>query len=112
MTLAPDGKKAYVAVLGPGNVKVIDTGSHRVTGTVNVGPPGTDPFNIAVTSHAVYVTDQGAGTLTVIDPKTLKVTATLALGNSPYGVAVASSGSATGAGPEAGSVSLTRTGGR
>jgi YVTN family beta-propeller protein len=43
---------------------------------------------MAVTSSAVYVTEQGAGTLTVIDPKTLKVVATVTVGNSPYGVAV------------------------
>jgi YVTN family beta-propeller protein len=53
-----------------------------------VGPPQTDPFNIAVTSSAVYVTDQGAGTLTVIDAKALKVAATITVGDSPYGVAV------------------------
>ena len=52
-----------------------------------MGPPGTDPFNIAVTSDAVYVTEQGAGTLTVLDPTTLKVLATVSVGNSPYGVA-------------------------
>jgi YVTN family beta-propeller protein len=52
-----------------------------------VGPPQTDPFNIAVTPGAVYVTEQGAGTLTVINPNTLKVTATITVGNSPYGVA-------------------------
>ncbi|MFJ9034361.1 Dyp-type peroxidase domain-containing protein [Streptomyces sp. NPDC102274] len=88
VTLAPDGKKAYAAVLGPGDVAVIDTASRRVTGKAHVGPPGTDPFNIAVTSDTVYVTDQGAGTFSIIDRATLKVTATLTLGNSPYGVAV------------------------
>jgi YVTN family beta-propeller protein len=34
------------------------------------------------------VADQGANTLSVIDPSTLKVTATVATGNSPYGIAV------------------------
>jgi YVTN family beta-propeller protein len=69
---------------------VIDTRRHRVSATVSVGPPGTDPFNVAAASSAVYVTEQGAGTLTVIDPKTLKVVATVTVGNSPYGVAVGS----------------------
>jgi len=88
VTLAPSGQSAYAAILGPGDVSAISTQTHRISGTVNVGPPQTDPFNIAVTSSAVYVTDQGAGTLTVIDPKALKVAATITVGNSPYGVAV------------------------
>ncbi len=88
VALAPDGRSAYVAVLGPGNVSAISTRTHRISGTVNIGPPQTDPFNIAVTSRALYVTNQGAGTLTVIDPKALKVTATVTVGESPCGVAV------------------------
>jgi YVTN family beta-propeller protein len=67
---------------------VIDTRSHRVLATVSVGTPGTDPFNLAVTSSAVYVTNQGNQTLTVIDPKTHKVVATVPVGNDAYGVAV------------------------
>lgn len=78
---------AYAAILGPGDVSVISTSTDRISGTVHVGPPGTDPFSIAVTPGAVYVADQGANTLTVINPTTLKVTATINVGNSPYGVA-------------------------
>ena len=37
---------------------------------------------------AVYVANQGANTLSVIDPSTFKTTATIATGNSPYGIAV------------------------
>jgi YVTN family beta-propeller protein len=88
VTLAPSGQSAYAAILGPGNVSAISTRTHRIWGTVNVGPPQTDPFNIAVTSSAVYVTNQGAGTVAVIDPKALKVVATITVGNGPYGVAV------------------------
>ena len=64
-------------MLGPGNVSAISTQTNRISGTINVGPPGTDPFNIAATSSAIYVTDQGASTLTVINPSALKVTATV-----------------------------------
>ncbi|MCW2859590.1 MAG: beta-propeller repeat protein [Actinoallomurus sp.] len=87
VALSPDGRSAYAAVLGPGNVSVIDTRSHRVSRTVSVGPPGTDPFNVAATSRAIYVTEQGAGTLTVINPKTLKIVVTVTVGTSPDGVA-------------------------
>lgn len=85
--LEPAGRWAYVTVLGPGNVSAISTQTHRISGTVNVGPPQTDPFNVAVTSRAVYVTNQGAGTLTVTATETLTVTATVTVGNNPYGVA-------------------------
>jgi YVTN family beta-propeller protein len=88
VALGPDGRSAYAAVLGPGNVSAIDTQTHRIWRTVNIGPPQTSPFNIAVTSRAIYVTDQGAGTLTVIDPTTLNVAATVTVGTSRYGVAV------------------------
>ena len=53
-----------------------------------MGTPGTDPFNLAVTPSAVYVTEQGVPTLTVIDPKTQKVVANITVGNDAYGVAV------------------------
>lgn len=85
--VGPDGRFAYSAVLGPGNVSVIDTGNHRVSATIALGPPGTDPFNLEVTNEAIYVTNQGAGTLTVIDPHSHEVVATVTLGDSPYGVA-------------------------
>jgi YVTN family beta-propeller protein len=88
VTLAPDGQRAYVAVLGPGNVSAINTQSNRISGTVNLGPPGTDPFAIAATPTAVYVVSQAAGTVTAIDPGSLKITATITVGDSPYGVAV------------------------
>jgi YVTN family beta-propeller protein len=77
VAVGPDGKSVYAAVLGPGKVSVIDTGSNRVSSTVSVGPPGTDPFNLEVTSQALYVTEQAAGTLTVIDPKSNRVLATV-----------------------------------
>ena len=86
---APNGQTAYVAVLGPGNVSAINTQTSRISGTVNLGPPGTDPFDIAATPTAIYVASQAAGTLSVIDPISLKITATVTLGDSPYRVAVA-----------------------
>jgi YVTN family beta-propeller protein len=75
-------------VLGPGNVLAIDTQTNHIAGTVNVGPPGTDPFDIALTPTAVYVVSQAAGTVSVMDPSSLKITATITVGDSPYGVAV------------------------
>jgi YVTN family beta-propeller protein len=88
VAISPNGDRAYVTSLGPGRVTAIDTGTHRVSSTVSVGPPGTDPFTVEAAGDAVYVANQGASTLSVIDRGTLKATATIATGNSPYGIAV------------------------
>jgi len=88
VAISPNGDRAYVTSLGPGRVTAIDTGTHRVSSTVSVGPPGTDPFTVQAAGDAVYVANQGASTLSVIDRRTLKATATIATGNSPYGIAV------------------------
>jgi YVTN family beta-propeller protein len=88
VAMSPNGDRAYVTSLGPGRVTAIDTGTHRVSSTVSVGPHGTDPFTVRATGDALYVANQGADTLSVIDPSTFRVTATIATGNSPYGIAV------------------------
>jgi YVTN family beta-propeller protein len=88
VAMSPKGDRAYVTGLGPGKITAIDTGTHRVSSSVSVGPYGTDPFTVRATGDALYVTNQGADTLSVIDPSTFRVTATVATGNSPYGIAV------------------------
>ena len=88
VAMSPNGDRAYVTSLGPGRVTAIDTATHRVSSTVSVGPPGTDPFTVRATGDALYVTNQGANTLSVIDPSTFRATATIATGSSPYGIAV------------------------
>jgi YVTN family beta-propeller protein len=88
VAMSPNGDRAYVTSLGPGRVTAIDTATHRVSSTVSVGPPGTDPFTVRAAGDAVYVANQGADTLSVIDPSTLKAKATIATGSSPYGIAV------------------------
>jgi YVTN family beta-propeller protein len=92
VAMSPNGNRAYVTGLGPGTVTAIDTGTHRVSSTVSVGPYGTDPFTVRAMGDAVYVANQGANTLSVIDQSTFKVTATIATGNSPYGIAVVQPG--------------------
>jgi YVTN family beta-propeller protein len=88
VAMSPNGDHAYVTSLGPGRVTAIDTATHRVSSTVSVGPPGTDPFTVRATADALYVTNQGASTLSIIDPSTFRTTATIGTGNSPYGIAV------------------------
>jgi YVTN family beta-propeller protein len=78
----------HYPVLGPGSVSTVDTQSNRISGSVNLGRPGTDPFDIAVTPAAMYVASQAAGTVTVINPNSSKITASVTVGDSPYGIAV------------------------
>ena len=75
-------------MLGPGSVSTVDTQSNRISGSVNLGRPGTDPSDIAVTPAAMYVASQAAGTVTVINPNSSKITASVTGGDSPYGIAV------------------------
>jgi YVTN family beta-propeller protein len=96
VAMSPNGDRAYVTGLGPGRVTAIDTGTHRVSSTVSVGPYGTDPFTVRATGDAVYVANQGANTLSVIDQSTFRATATIATGNSPYGIAVVQPGPTNG----------------
>jgi YVTN family beta-propeller protein len=96
VAMSPNGKRAYVTGLGPGRVTGIDTGTHRVSSTVSVGPYGTDPFTVRAAGDAIYVANQAANTLSVIDQNTFKATATIATGNSPYGIAVVQPGRTNG----------------
>jgi YVTN family beta-propeller protein len=88
VTMSPDGGRAYVTGLGPGTLTAIDTGTARVHSTASVGSSGTDPFTVRATADALYVANQGASTLSIIDPRDFRTTATIATGNSPYGIAV------------------------
>ncbi|HEY3669307.1 MAG TPA: beta-propeller fold lactonase family protein [Acidimicrobiia bacterium] len=88
VAISANGDRAYVTSLGPGRITAIDTGTHRVSSTVSVGPYGTDPFTVRATGDAVYVANQGANTLSIIDQSTFKTTATIPTGASPYGIAI------------------------
>ena len=88
VTMSPKGDRAYVTGLGPGTLTAIDTGTNRIRSTVSVGSYGTDPFTVRATRDALYVANQAANTLSIIDPSSLRTTATIATGNSPYGIAV------------------------
>ena len=78
VSIAPDGKHAYVASVGTNSVVVIDTSSNSVTATVALGT--VDPVGFAFTPDGsrVYVLDAG-GNLTVIATSSNSVTATVIL---------------------------------
>ncbi len=94
VAVTPDGKYAYVANFGSGNVSVIDTATNTLdpkNSTINVG---NEPWGVAITPYGspnganAYVTNYGSNTASVINTSTNSIKATIYGLNSPYGVAV------------------------
>ena len=96
----PAGTRAYVANSDAGTVSVLDTATNTIVATVAVG---ASPSGVAVSPAGtrVYVanacgTDSGCnsfdGLVSVIDTATNAVVATVPVGASPVGVAVAPAG--------------------
>ncbi len=74
VALSPGGDRAYVANIGSGSATVIDLAGRAKVADVATGE-GAE--GIAVTPHAVWVTNREADTVTLIDPESLKVIATV-----------------------------------
>ena len=77
LAFSPDGRTLYV--VDNGNILVVDTASHRVTGTITIGVGGGEVGQLAVTADGstLYV---GDGTrVVVVDTATDKVSAGIAL---------------------------------
>ena len=81
------GPKAYVGNFKDNTVSVIDTGSHKVIGTIPVaaGPHG---MTITPDGRRVYVTGDESSSMNVIDTATDKVARTVEVGKGPHGVAL------------------------
>jgi YVTN family beta-propeller protein len=91
VSVAPNGKTAYVANSGSNNVSVIDTSTNTVTDTVKVG---FDPDGIAISPDGkkIYVANSGSNNVSVIDTATNTLKATVPVGNTPMGIAVTPDG--------------------
>lgn len=88
IALAPNGL-AYVVNSADNTVSVINTATNRVIGSpIRVG---NSPTSVALnaTGSLAYVTNSNDDTLSVISTATAKVVATMATGDSPFGLAVA-----------------------
>jgi YVTN family beta-propeller protein len=91
LTVAPDGKRAYVANIGSGSVSVIDL----VAGTLlDQIPTGAQCEGIDVTPDGkeVWATNRGANTVSIIDTATLQVVAQLESSAFPIRVKVTPDG--------------------
>jgi YVTN family beta-propeller protein len=83
--LSPDGTRLYVLCQQSEDVRVLDTGSYEVIGTVAVGrvPRG---MALSRAGDRLFVTNSWDDTVSVIDTRTLTVAATWPVGLEPSGV--------------------------
>jgi YVTN family beta-propeller protein len=87
MAVDPDGKHAYVASFADNSLRVIDTGSRQVVGSIHVG---ANPRGVAVDpdSRHAFVTNYSENSVSVINTAAGKVIDTVAVGVNPTAVAV------------------------
>jgi YVTN family beta-propeller protein len=93
LVFTPNGKRAYV--LGGSNVVIlINTITNKVEKAITVGPPGADPWAIAITPNGktVYITNYGTGTVVPINTATNKTGKPIKVGAEPTFIAVAPNG--------------------
>lgn len=89
IAISPDGTEAYVVGLGTGPISVIDTGTNKVTGEIEVaGEPQEVAF--AANGRTVYVTEAETPQVQTINVETGKVSGSpIALpGEFPTGIAL------------------------
>lgn len=76
VTIAADGKTAYVSKVDRGTVSRIDLSSNTKTDEVDAGK-GAEGIAVRPGSDEVWVSNREAGTVTVHDPRTLAIRNTL-----------------------------------
>jgi YVTN family beta-propeller protein len=83
----PDGKHAYVASYADNAVRVIDTASQRVVGSIHVG---ANPRGVAVDpdSRHAFVTNYSENSVSVIDTASGKLIKNVPVGQNPGSVTV------------------------
>jgi YVTN family beta-propeller protein len=83
----PDGKHAYVASYADNALRVIDTASQRVVGSIHVG---ANPRGVAVDpdSRHAFVTNYAENSVSVIDTTSGKVIHNVAVGANPTAVGI------------------------
>jgi YVTN family beta-propeller protein len=87
--LSQDGSKLFVSLGRAKAIAVVDTASLAVTGTI--ADVGARPWGIAVSADGtkLYTANGPSGDVSIIDIASGKVDGKIAVGGSPWGVAVA-----------------------
>ncbi|WP_183558574.1 gliding motility-associated C-terminal domain-containing protein [Mucilaginibacter sp. SP1R1] len=98
ITISPDGSKIYVTneypfdVIGHGTVDIINTVTHNITATINVGE---SPLGIVMSSDGskIYVANQGSSFISVINANTGAAIGQIPLNHGASSLAVTLDGS-------------------
>lgn len=93
MAVTPDGARLYISTYGSASVKIVDTVTMTVTGTIPVAG-GSLPLAVEVTPDGAYVlvATPFADTITVISTATNSVVTAIPVGARPYAVGVLPNG--------------------
>jgi len=91
--IAPDGLEVWAGNSGDGTVTIIDTGTKKVKGTVNVRTKHSNRLKFTPDGKQVLISDAGGGELVVLDAKTRNEVKRLKLGKSPEGILIVPDGS-------------------
>ena len=84
VAVAPDGKRVYVTTVDGGRVFVIDTSTHEVIASFEVGKR---PRGIAITPDGkkLYTANGPSDDVSVVEVETLQVVARIKVGERPWG---------------------------
>ena len=90
LVLSPDGAQLFVSLGRAKSVAIVDVATTSLAGTIE--EVGTRPWGIAVSADGrqIYTANGPSGDVTIIDAAARKVDARVAVGGSPWGIAVAS----------------------
>jgi len=92
VTIAPDGKYAYIANEGTNAISVLDVATRNVVGTISVG---SGPSAVAVSADGkfAYATNSNSNTISVIQTATNQVVGSaIPVGAEPLGIAASPDG--------------------
>lgn len=96
VAVAPDGRYAYVSLVGSSSVVKVDLVEQKVTGSVSVPSP---PVQLYLTADGTRLlsADQGTegapgSTVSVIDSASMTIEATIPAGAGPHGVVIEPTG--------------------
>lgn len=78
IAVSPDSRRVYVADFWHNTVRVVDTSTNTVTGSLLLGGSAGEPLAMALSPNGnLYVADRDRGTVSVIDTSRNTVTATI-----------------------------------
>jgi YVTN family beta-propeller protein len=84
--ISPDGGEVWAANSGDGTVSIIDTGSCRVIGAVDVKTKRSNRVRFTKDGKLVLISDLGAGEVVVVDAAARKEVKRVKLGSSVEGI--------------------------